>query len=197
MLASGSVFASVCWMPAGRREVYLPVRFEVRHVLLHVIQRCRPCQAPSVRPPIRGTEHDVLGFGNRDDSAKQRVEFRFVCDQRFTPQTEATGLAQKHQTETFHVNDQRQLPKVRSRCAPRTPREPRVGVRVQDEHVSRWLSADSIRPVSRVSHSSSLANGCGSPAAALRQLRRPSGATACYAALRTVVLLHLSPGFFM
>ena len=35
-LASVSTFASLSWIPAHRCDVYLPVRLEVRHLVLHV-----------------------------------------------------------------------------------------------------------------------------------------------------------------
>ena len=101
-------------------------------------------------------DHIIIAYDRRIDVDKQIVQkvlhFRLVRDERLASQTESARFPQQYQAEAFEVNDQWQLPEIRSRLAARAPGELRVGVRIQDKRVSRWQSANPIFLVSRSIH---------------------------------------------
>jgi hypothetical protein len=191
-LASPSVLALVLRIPAGWRDFDIPVRLDIRSMRLHVVERGTIGQTLSVRLSIQGTKDHVFWFRGPDHAAEHCVEFRFMGDERFAPQTEAARFAQQHQPKSLDVNDQRQLPEIGFRFAAWAFREFCVGVGIQDERVSgvaRRPVDPSVLAFVSCSGLKRLANGCASPAA----LRVP-GAVWCNARLASRSLRPSSNG---
>jgi hypothetical protein len=148
MLASDFGFR----ISTSRRDLDFPVRFEVRHVVLHIVQGGACGQTAPVHALIERAQNDVLRFRCIDDSSEQLVELGLVRDDRVAPKTKSARFAKENQTEAFHVDHERKFPNIGSRFAPCASREASVGVRIQDERISRGQGAHPIVPICSSSH---------------------------------------------
>jgi hypothetical protein len=124
MLASLSVFR----IPARWREVDLPVRLEISHLVLHIVKRRLARHAPPVCLPADGTQNDVVRLPRADRIGEHPVQFRLVGHQRLAPKTESTRLVEQNKPEAIYMNHQRQFTNIRSRLAARTARETSTSV---------------------------------------------------------------------
>ena len=70
-------------------------------------------EAPTPNPPVNGAQDDELLIVDRAThrSTEQLFDLGLMCDEHFATHAEPAGLAKKHQSDLFDVNDQQKLPK--------------------------------------------------------------------------------------
>ena len=148
MLASQPVFR----IPARRRHVHL--QYDLKSAMC---SSTSSSDAPLDRPrrytsPVDGAENDVLRVLNTDHRPEQVVEFGFLNHERVASKAEPARLAEQDQAEVLDVNHQRKFPEVGLCFTPRAFRKSGVGMRIQNEGVSRCQSAEPTRLVFFPSH---------------------------------------------
>src|SRR5438874_4450842 len=93
MLASDSGFR----ISSRRCDLDVPVRLEVGHMILHLVQGSPRGQAAPIHLLFERAEYEVLRFRDIDDRSEQRVEFGLVRNERVAPKTQTTRFTEQDQ----------------------------------------------------------------------------------------------------
>ena len=95
----------------ARRDVDLHVRFEVRHVVPHLVNRYAAGHALTPGLRIERAENQVRRRARScgRERVDQAIHLGFVDDQRLAEDTQTARLAQEHQSDRIAVNHEHQL----------------------------------------------------------------------------------------